>query len=493
MDIRYTEGRGDHCQLPTYDRLLLIQPQSLQVVDSIRGVIQQRLTGAGEGAGVQSGIQTGRPTFIGAAVAGIGSVPRYIAAAQQQKALVAFWDIKKEAIAYQVATPEVMTTLAFHPNGSLLFAGSRTGCLYCWQLSGVVPLSTTALRVRSSEGASLLRRCWPAHYGACAALLVEEDRIISGGTDGSIKQFSLYDILSTSKDSENGQAMQTADCAVTVSQSWSGHSQAVTALCAPYRVSEVSGVRAVSLVSSALDRTIKVWSQHSGSPLGTFLLPAPSRCVIVNTLEAAPVICAACDDGLVHLLPLSATTTTDGASQQNVDSQADASSLKDLGGNRSETCSEAPTAHTRHLRGHTGAVISCALLSDNKLASCAADGVRFWDLVSGATIKHISHVGGLLTGMHVLSTSTDCNLLVLPPLAPLRRALAQPSETGTVRILDRGAMRRQMRHSQRRAPYCSHAEQAWRGCRHTGPRAWFRYFDAVQSRVPCTEEMQAVP
>lgn len=386
-----------------------------------------------------------------------------------------------------------MSTLAFHPNGCLLFAGSRSGCLYCWQLTGVLPLPAKALCARSSEGASLLRRCWPAHYGACAALLVEEDRVISAGTDGSIKQFSLYDILSTSEDMERGQSLQAADCAVKISQSWSGHSQAVTALCNPSGESDVCGVRAPCLVSSSLDRTIKVWSQHKGGPIGTFLLPAPSRCVIVTVLEAAPFICAACDDGLIHLLPLRATAVSDGSAQQNAVGQSAVASLKDFGGHRNQTGTEVSARRTRYLRGHTGAVISCVLLSDNKLASCAADGVRFWELTSGATIKHIGHVGGLLMGMQVLSASTDCNLLLLPPLAPLRRALAQPTETGTIRILERGAMRRQMHHGQRGAPYNSHVEQTWAGCRHAGPRAWFRHYDAVQSRLLCTERMQAMP
>ncbi|PFH33070.1 WD domain, G-beta repeat-containing protein [Besnoitia besnoiti] len=193
MDHRLPEQSAGDDASSLFDRLLLVQARSLQLIDSARGVVQQKFAGTGQKVAASNGVTHGDASFIGAAVAAVGAVPRYIAAAQQHKALVAFWDLQKEVIAYQAATPEHMSTLAFHPSGSLLFAGSKSGCLYCWQLNGVLPLPNDALCPRASEGASLLRRCWPAHYGECAALLVQDDRVTSAGVDGSIKQISLYE------------------------------------------------------------------------------------------------------------------------------------------------------------------------------------------------------------------------------------------------------------------------------------------------------------
>ncbi|PHJ23779.1 wd g-beta repeat-containing protein, partial [Cystoisospora suis] len=433
------EGTLNLHGFPSED-LLLVQPSFLQIIDSFSGVVRQRLS---TGFPVSTSDQT-RHSAVQAglsvpAVAPVGALPRCVVAAQQGKALLSFWSRTKETVAYQVATPEIMTTLGFHPSGSFLFAGSKSGCMYCWQLNAALQNPTESKD--AWQGVSLLRKCWPVHYGACSSLVVQDDRLISGGADGSIKAFHFSRILTNNSAAQSASSPIPSEAAIPPIQTWAGHTQSVTALSTvPDLYKSLGACSRTCLVSASLDHSVRIWCWDRSNSFETFVLPAPSRCVAITLPNATLSVCIACDNASIYVVALRSTavsgsSATAESSQGNVytvDSSAGCPLWEDTG------FSSHRSSRFRVLRGHNGPVRSCVALGDGRLASCAADGVRLWDLEAGAALTHFAHFGGVIGGMLSLKNSSLSNALLLPSLGPLRRSLAQDGQTNVIHFFDRG-------------------------------------------------------
>lgn len=139
----------------------------------------------------------------------------------------------------------------------------------------------------------------------------------------------------------------------------------------------------------------QVWSWDRSDSFEVFALPAPSRCTAVTLLNSLLSVCIACDNACIYVVPLTTAAVSNapapgGASLGNVhsvDCTAECGSWGD------ENVSAGSSCRFRALRGHSGPVRSCVVLGDGRLASCAADGVRLWDLAAGVALAQFGHFG----------------------------------------------------------------------------------------------------
>ncbi|OII77718.1 hypothetical protein cand_015340 [Cryptosporidium andersoni] len=174
----------------------------------------------------------------------------YIAAFQQNKAVLHIWNVTKSEPIYKAAMPEVITSCTFQKDGGILYAGGTTGTLYVWVMS-----------------TGHLAKCWLSHFKSInkIRLIRNDSLLVTSADDGYIQAYYLSDIFSN-KNIPSPLAR------------WPIH-------CLPVRDfvprNLASNLFEFFLISIGSDRTINVLSFQKNRPLATVVLPyLPSCCEI---------------------------------------------------------------------------------------------------------------------------------------------------------------------------------------------------------------------
>ncbi len=197
---------------------------------------------------------------------------RLICCPQSGKGLIHYWRLNASTgqpesngnAVYKCSTPEKFTGLVFSSCGGLMFAGSPTGTVYCWQ---------------TYTGALL--RSWTAHFGAITKLILSSDDslLFTGSEDSTVKMYLVPDLF----DSE------TSGPVPEPKNVFSGHSGKITDICLS---------RDRYLITASSDKSIKVFefqtSMDQVSHVQTNSEPTRLSCSTLNEVFFA------CTDGSVH-------------------------------------------------------------------------------------------------------------------------------------------------------------------------------------------------
>ncbi|CAL1377612.1 unnamed protein product [Linum trigynum] len=170
---------------------------------------------------------------------------------------------------HRLPLPEPVAPLAPSPDGSCIFAGGLSGNIH-------------SLSVPSGD----LIASFLAHPGSpvsCLEISPDWSLLVSGGDDGRIAVFPVFQFLQNSSQSQNDKSM---------TMSFTAHDGPVTAivLC--------MGISQPTVVSCSTDSTCKLWNLLEGKNLMTVAFPCPISGVALDPSETD--LYAAGSDGSVY-------------------------------------------------------------------------------------------------------------------------------------------------------------------------------------------------
>ncbi|KAF3442347.1 hypothetical protein FNV43_RR16263 [Rhamnella rubrinervis] len=231
---------------------------------------------------------------------------------------------------HNLPVPEPVAPLAATSDGSFLFGGGLSGCVY-------------ALSLPSGD----VLRSFPAHRKSVSCLSISDDGslLISGSDDGSVVVVPIFQLVGSS---ENDQKVEDL-----ILHKFTAHSDSVTAI--------VSGTSFCNsqIISCSLDCTCKFWSLLRGTHLRTIVFQCTILGIVLDTTESE--LYAAGSDGSVYKIGISKRPASRGheviAWQQK----------------------------------HGGSVVSLAMVNEGRnLASASEDGrVWVWEVDGGKVVMEL--------------------------------------------------------------------------------------------------------
>mmetsp|Transcript_2358 Transcript_2358/g.4422 ORF Transcript_2358/g.4422 Transcript_2358/m.4422 type:complete len:499 (-) Transcript_2358:23-1519(-) len=308
----------------------------------------------------------------------VGHSSSSIFAVQANKALWHVWAWGEKKPSFRGSLPEKMTAMTFTADAAFCFGGSVSGSIWAWQ---------------TSTGALL--RSWPAHFREVTQLIVSEDDtfLVSASADANVHIHNIADI-----------------CAEQIPQplrSWAGHSLAVTSVALlPGR-----GLQQ-TVVSTSLDRSVRLWDVGTGRPLGSRTLAAPVHSICTGP-TGSEILCACGNGELTFFSPSS--------------SQAEGSG---------------------QYIGHAGPVMSCCLSMDgSRMASSSpVDRVRVWETRTRQCVAQLHASRNVQIGA-VQIVKRSAHTPGVPHFQALQRILTPPEELPPVSLCSPGrgdALKRSM-------------------------------------------------
>ncbi|KAL7068027.1 hypothetical protein ACR3K2_14590 [Cryptosporidium serpentis] len=229
----------------------------------------------------------------------------YIAAFQQNKAVLHIWNTTKSEPVYKAAMPEVIASCIFQKDGGILYAGGTTGTLYVWVMS-----------------TGHLAKCWLSHFKSINKIrLIRNDSIlVTSADDGYIQAYYLSDIFSNKK-------------IPSPLARWPVH-------CLPVRDfvprNLASNLFEFFLISIGSDRTINVLSFQKNRSLATVVLPYLPSCCEISHCDKYVII--GTNNGEINII-------------------------------ETENIKNSDLSATLKLIGHTGTVKACQLASNRLVSS----------------------------------------------------------------------------------------------------------------------------
>ncbi|KAK8833146.1 hypothetical protein WA577_002760 [Blastocystis sp. JDR] len=259
-----------------------------------------------------------------------GLYPQSIYSIQSTKPLINAWKYGKPSPIFRNSMGERMTCLCASSDGAFLFGGSFSGKLYVWCVSSGDLLNIV-----------------DAHYKGVTVIrcLPDMSSIITGGDDGLIRQWSMAELIG---------GLDDVNSIIRPLWTASDHALGITDLVLN------SGMY---LVSSSLDKTIRVWNLFSHQLISTITTPSIPRCLCLTHTESRCY--AGFADGSISILDFGQPL------EANV-----------IGGSGGEN-------EQRLKSGHEDSVTCLAITSDDRFViSGGKDGRVFvWDASSLQMIK----------------------------------------------------------------------------------------------------------
>lgn len=275
----------------------------------------------------------------------------YFISAQSGKPAVHTWTWHKDQIHQRSFPPEQITALTCTKDGAYCAAGGISGAVHLWEVTS-----------------GRLLRSWPCHYKkvTCLAFTDCGGELITGGEDTLVTAWLLAEVLDVATP-----LPQLGGSSLSPLHSWSDHTLPVTS------VAVGSGGGHALVVSTSLDRTIKIRSLGSGVVLRSVTLPSPLSALALDPGEHSVYVGSS--TGIIYDISL----VGDAAVAANGEEQREYIPM--LGHSQSVTCLA--------LTG-TGSM----LLSGSEDSS-----VMVWDLRSRQPIRTFSSpVKGPVSGVIVL-------------------------------------------------------------------------------------------
>ncbi|XP_064955585.1 protein ROOT INITIATION DEFECTIVE 3-like [Musa acuminata AAA Group] len=179
-----------------------------------------------------------------------------------------FWALNKPQSPHRSYPPENIGPISSSKDGIYLAGGAPAGNVYIWEVTS-----------------GKLLKIWPAHQNPLSCLAFSHDGtlLISASEDGVIHVWSMISLL----DVEDPQICGTLSSVHT----WCEHQSSVTGLLL------MSGGCSLSLISSSLDGTCKVWDVISGRLVQTYVFSAPVTAIASDPQEQ--LLFAGCMDGRI--------------------------------------------------------------------------------------------------------------------------------------------------------------------------------------------------
>lgn len=239
-----------------------------------------------------------------------------------------------------------------------LAAGAASGKIYIWQVS-------TGELVRMFE----------AHYNGVTSLAFTDDDtfLVSGGDDGILNVWVLGELLEAGIEDATGRLSPFVE--------FSNHSLPITSV-----VCGLNSSGGGKIISSSLDRTVKMFSLASKTLISSFNFPSAVTCVTMDSAET--FICVSCVDGNIYKVLLLSNSQTDQGSDTSGSAMAAISSRNISSVNLAHASSKWNSSLWEGERdllifsGHTKEVTSVSLSFNNTLLlSSSLDGYVLYFLL----------------------------------------------------------------------------------------------------------------
>jgi pre-rRNA-processing protein IPI3 len=275
---------------------------------------------------------------------------------------------------------ERLTAVAASPDGALLAAGGASGAVYIWE-----------------AGSGRLLRSWAAHYKAVTALTFTTSAaiLVTGAEDTLVHAWLMCDLLDATLDSNAPAFARPAPM-----HTWSDHSLPVTGLAVG-----TAGCEAACLIlSSSLDRSVKIHRMSDGALLAAVTLPVAAMCVTMDAGEHCLYVGGA--DGTIYEVSLvgeipelgsnKAGNTSNTSALQGGTGASAAEAFaggSGLGGLGAGAASASLVPHAK-MQGHSRAVNALAVSIDGELLVSGEPALRWVRFVGTVELRH-SHVAWL--------------------------------------------------------------------------------------------------
>jgi len=281
---------------------------------------------------------------------------------QCDKNAVNMYHLRKSSPIFQCTLSERITSLQCSPDGIYLIGGGESGSIYVWQVA-----SGNLLKIVNS-----------GHVGAIRSLCVSSgdgSMVVSGGEDSVIRIWTMADLL----DIQNG-----GDTLIKAVCSISSHSLAITWL-------QFTGTvgNHMKLISSSLDRTVKIFHVGSCTEICSIGYPCAIACVVLDRTEQ--VLFAAGVNGDIyetHLYPYVPMQQQQQQQQQIIvtsNSKATTGGALNFGGTKIVNVEKGNVLHQSHSDYVTGLFLT---LDESKLISTSLDGtIVIRDVVSKQVLR----------------------------------------------------------------------------------------------------------
>ena len=209
---------------------------------------------------------------VGTSGQGGAAGTRLICAPQLPKGLLHYWRLNGGSgmpessgnAVYKSSCPEKFSAIVFSSCGGLMFSGTHSGMLYCWQTY-----------------TGHLLRTWTAHFGSITKLLLTRDDsvLLSASEDSSVKSFFVPNIFDRA--------------VVEPEHVYSGHSA---------KINDILIVKDSILVTASSDKTVKFFDLTGGSYDQRAHYPVtsggePLKLAATRTGD----VFFGCSDGSIHL------------------------------------------------------------------------------------------------------------------------------------------------------------------------------------------------
>jgi pre-rRNA-processing protein IPI3 len=283
--------------------------------------------------------------------------------------------------------PEQITALASTSDGAYCAAGGVSGAVHIWEVTS-----------------GRLLRSWPCHYKkvTCLAFTDSGGELITGGEDTLVTAWLLAEVLDIA-----APLPQLGGSSLSPLHSWSDHTLPVTS------VAVGSGGGNALVVSTSLDRTVKIRSLGSGVVLRSVTLPSPLTALALDPGEHS--IYVGSSTGTIYDVSLVGDVAFTGHTAR--DTRGSGAPGSGIGGNSSLALASTSTAaaaggnidseHREYvpMLGHSQSVTCLALTGTGSLLLSGSEdaSVMVWDLRSRQPIRTFaSPVKGPVSGVIVL-------------------------------------------------------------------------------------------
>lgn len=292
----------------------------------------------------------------------VGNSTKYFAGFQANKSILHIWNNKSDPI-YRVSLPEIIKCCEFQDDGGIVYAGGISGTIYIWVVT-----------------TGQLLNCWLSHYKPVNKVkLVQNNSIlVTCSDDCYIQAFLVSELL------ESNNSLTFPKPLI----KWNAHSSSISDF---FSLNLTNSLSNLSIVSVGDDFSLNFLTFKSEKPQAN--LNFSTQLHSCTSSECGELIFVGGGNGIIYKIYY------DKIFKVNIN-------------------------HVSKLLGHSGPVRTC-ICSKERLFSSANDGIRIWDMTTGACTSQLPQFGDSI--ISILSTRLSISYLSLsiPFFKPFQRNISK--------------------------------------------------------------------
>ncbi|PWN48790.1 WD40 repeat-like protein [Violaceomyces palustris] len=201
------------------------------------------------------------PSSTSPANAGLGGLVLQL---ERSKAILNVYSWQRDHPILRIVLPQRLSSLSLSPGGQYCCAASQDGRIFLWELSTGILLSS-----------------FDAHYRPITVIRWSSDAscLVTASQDARILVWSLAGLLHPSQQSSS--SITSSSNNPTPYCTLSDHNLPVTDLC----LGSGDFPNSLTIWSSSLDGSVKMWDVRTRSLVSTFLFPRPIQCLSLDPTE----------------------------------------------------------------------------------------------------------------------------------------------------------------------------------------------------------------